>query len=200
MYFPAASVSFNTAGGPLNFSFLFLGLHHERSTISDSPTKTEYEGAPPFRVSFLKGWAILLLGLSRSCALIGLLVLLASFCLANGKSKPPQNHPARSGHVRVYFIAAEEVDWDYAPSGRDEAMGGAFEDFEKNYVRAGTHRIGRVYKKAVYREYFDAKFNRLVERPAEQQYLGLLGPVLYAEVGDTIKVVFKNKASRVGGA
>jgi hypothetical protein len=85
----------------------------------------------------LKGWAILLLGFSRSCALAGLLVLLASFCLADGKKKPPQNQPARSGHVRVYFIAAEEVDWDYAPSGRDEAMGHAFEDFEKNYVQAG---------------------------------------------------------------
>jgi hypothetical protein len=129
-------------------------------------------------------------------ALVALLVLLASFCLADGKNKPPQNQPTRSGHVRVYFIAAEEVDWDYAPSGRDEAMGHAFEDFEKNYVQAGTLRIGPVYKKAVYREYFDAKFNRRVERPAEQQYLGILGPILYEEVGDTIKIFFKNNTSR----
>ena len=29
-------------------------------------------------------------------------------------------------------------------------------------------------------------------RPADQQYLGLFGPVIHAEVGDTIRVVFRN--------
>jgi FtsP/CotA-like multicopper oxidase with cupredoxin domain len=52
-----------------------------------------------------------------------------------------------------------------------------------------------VYKKALYREYTDATFSTLNVRPAEQQYLGLLGPVLHGEVGDTIRVVFKNNAS-----
>ena len=52
------------------------------------------------------------------------------------------------------------------------------------------------YKKVVYREYTDAKFNRLLTRSADEQYLGILGPVLYGEVGDTIKIFFKNNASR----
>jgi FtsP/CotA-like multicopper oxidase with cupredoxin domain len=52
-----------------------------------------------------------------------------------------------------------------------------------------------VYKKAIYREYTDATFSTLKVRPPEEQYLGLLGPVLRGEVGDTIKVVFKNNAS-----
>jgi len=75
-------------------------------------------------------------------------------------------------------------------------MGHLFDEFENNYMESGPHKIGRVYKKAIYREYFDAKFNRLIPRSAEERYLGILGPVLYAEVGDTIKVVFKNNASR----
>jgi len=59
-------------------------------------------------------------------------------------------------------------DWDYAPTGRDEAMEHAFRDFEKNYMEAGPHRIGRIYKKAVYREYTDAKFNHLLARSVDE--------------------------------
>jgi FtsP/CotA-like multicopper oxidase with cupredoxin domain len=99
-------------------------------------------------------------------------------------------------HVRVYFVAAEEVSWDYAPAGQNEAMGHPFDEFERNYTEPGPHKIGRVYKKVVYREYTDAKFNRVVERPVDEKYLGILGPVLYGEVGDTIKVFFRNNASR----
>ena len=48
-------------------------------------------------------------------------------------------------------------------------MGHPFGEFEKNYVEADPHRIGRIYKKAVYREYTDAKFNRLMTRSADEQ-------------------------------
>ena len=99
------------------------------------------------------------------------------------------------GMTRIYFVAADEVNWDYAPSGRDEAMGMPFDDIAKLYTESGPHRIGRVYKKAIYREYTDATFSTLKVRPREDQYLGLLGPILRGEVGDTIKVVFKNNAS-----
>ncbi len=100
------------------------------------------------------------------------------------------------GRVRIHFIAADEVEWNYAPMGKDEAMGHAFHDFEKNYMEAGPHRIGRVYKKAIYREYTDAKFNRVMERSGDDQFLGIVGPTLYGEVGDTLKIVFKNNTSR----
>jgi hypothetical protein len=102
----------------------------------------------------------------------------------------------RHGKVRVHFIAAEEVEWDYAPSGQDDAMGQTFDELQKSYMEPGPGRIGRVYKKCVYREYEDARFARPLTRPPDEQYLGLLGPVLYAEVGDALKIVFKNKASR----
>lgn len=74
-------------------------------------------------------------------------------------------------------------------------MGHPFDDFEKYYVESGPHKIGRIYQKIIYREYEDAKFNRLKPMSPEEQYLGILGPVLYGEVGDTLKIVFKNNAS-----
>jgi manganese oxidase len=100
-----------------------------------------------------------------------------------------------SGRTRTYYVAADEVNWDYAPSGRDEAMGHPFDDLEKAYTEPGPHHIGRVYKKAIYREYTDDSFTTLKTRAPEDQYLGLLGPVLRGEVGDTLKIVFRNHAS-----
>jgi manganese oxidase len=100
-----------------------------------------------------------------------------------------------AGKPRIYYVAADEINWDYAPSGRDEAMGHPFDELQKGYTEPGPHRIGRIYKKAVYREYTDDTFTTLKKRDAEDQYLGMLGPILRAEVGDTIKVVFKNNAT-----
>ena len=100
-----------------------------------------------------------------------------------------------TGKTRTYYVAADEVNWDYAPSGRDEAMGMPFDELQGNYTESGPHHIGRVYKKAMYREYTDGSFSTLKVRAPEEQYLGLLGPVLRGEVGDTIKVVFKNNAT-----
>ena len=104
--------------------------------------------------------------------------------------------PPAAGKTRTYYVAADEAQWDYAPSGRDEAMGMPFDQVEKSLTESGPHRIGRVYKKAIYREYTDATFSTLKPRAPEERYLGLLGPILRGEVGDTIKVVFKNKATR----
>jgi FtsP/CotA-like multicopper oxidase with cupredoxin domain len=107
-----------------------------------------------------------------------------------------QAAPAEAaGKTRTYYIAADEVNWDYAPSGRDEAMGHPFDALERGYTESGPHRIGRVYKKAIYQEYTDGSFSTLKVRAPEAQYLGLLGPILRGEVGDTIKVVFRNHAS-----
>jgi FtsP/CotA-like multicopper oxidase with cupredoxin domain len=106
-----------------------------------------------------------------------------------------QSSGIHRNRVRTYYIAADEISWDYAPSGRDEAMGHPFDQFQKSSMQTAPHKIGRVYEKAVYREYTDATFTKLVRRPPNDQYLGILGPVLRGEVGDTIKVFFRNKAS-----
>lgn len=107
-----------------------------------------------------------------------------------------QSAPAGSaGKTRIYYVAADELNWDYAPSGHDAAMGHPFDEIEKGYTESGPHRIGRVYKKAIYREYTDDTFSILKARAPEDEYLGLVGPILRGEVGDTIKILFKNKAS-----
>ena len=97
-----------------------------------------------------------------------------------------------AGRVRVHYIAADEVAWDYAPSGRNLVTGRPFGDAENTYVARGPDRIGRVYRKSLFREYTDATFTSPLPRPAAWEHLGLLGPVIHAEVGDTIRVVFTN--------
>jgi hephaestin len=103
--------------------------------------------------------------------------------------------PPTAGKVRTYYVAADEVDWNYTPSGRDEAMGMPFDAVARTFTQPGPHRIGSVNKKAIFREYTDASFKTLKARPPQQGYLGLVGPILHAEVGDTIKVVFRNNAT-----
>ncbi len=49
------------------------------------------------------------------------------------------------------------------------------------------------YQKAVFYEYTDATFTTRVTRSPSDAYLGLLGPVMRANVGDVIKVVFTNR-------
>jgi FtsP/CotA-like multicopper oxidase with cupredoxin domain len=74
--------------------------------------------------------------------------------------------------------------------------GEPFDAMAKVYTQRGKHRIGKVYKKVIYREYTDGTFTTRKPRAASWKHAGILGPILRAEVGDTIKVVFKNKASR----
>jgi FtsP/CotA-like multicopper oxidase with cupredoxin domain len=101
-----------------------------------------------------------------------------------------------SSKVRAYYVAADEVDWDYAPSGVNKMMGMKFDGYSATFVENGPHRIGKVYRKAIYREYTDETFTKLKPRTPDQEYLGMLGPVLRAEVGDTLRVVFRNNATR----
>jgi len=123
---------------------------------------------------------------SRAVVIISTLFVFAGAA----KQPPPQ------GHIRTYYIAADEVLWNYAPLGRDEMMGKPFNALQRPYAVRDRHHIGSKYWKAVYREYTDATFRHLKPRQANQQYLGILGPIIHAEVGDTLKVVFRNKASR----
>ena len=54
--------------------------------------------------------------------------------------------------------------------------------------------LGRIYKKTVFHEYTDDSFTKLKPREPQWEHLGILGPMIRAEVGDTIKVVFRNNA------
>ncbi len=95
------------------------------------------------------------------------------------------------GKLRTYFIAAEEVDWHYAPVG--DLLQEPFCGDPDAFMLARPNRIGHRYKKSLFRDYTDASFQRLTVRPLQWQHLGSLGPLIRAEVGDRIRVTLKNK-------
>ena len=72
---------------------------------------------------------------------------------------------------------------------------GSFFTFSKGYefFAKGNDSIGGKYWKALYIEYKDQTFSTVKEK---EDHLGFLGPVIRAEVGDTIMVTFKNKTKR----
>ncbi|KAI2660750.1 Coagulation factor V [Labeo rohita] len=92
----------------------------------------------------------------------------------------------------TYYIAAEEVIWDYAPNMLENMDG----DFRSKYLKQGPQRIGKKYKKAVFTLYKDGTFKERAEDKQRKKELGILGPVIRAQIRDVIKIVFKNKASR----
>lgn len=61
------------------------------------------------------------------------------------------------------------------------------------FLQKGPDRIGRVYKKAMFRQYRDSTYRQQIPGPT---WLGFLGPILRAEVGEVIIVHLKNFASR----
>jgi FtsP/CotA-like multicopper oxidase with cupredoxin domain len=113
--------------------------------------------------------------------------------IAGARSAQPQGTVAPKVHT--YYVAADEVEWNYVPSGINKMMGMKFDGYSTVFTERGPHRIGTAYRKAIYREYTDATFSTLKPRGPEWEHLGLLGPVLRAEVGDTIRVVFKNNGT-----
>jgi manganese oxidase len=102
-----------------------------------------------------------------------------------------------AGTTRTYYIAAEQTLWDYAPSYPIDPMHRSeFTPKQKIFVEGdGKHLIGHKYYKARFVEYTDGTFTVIKPRGAEWEHLGILGPVIRANVGDTLKVVFRNKTT-----
>lgn len=108
--------------------------------------------------------------------------LLGLLAFAGAPETASQLPPASP--VRTYYIAADEVMWDYVPHGRN--LSGMPIAENEGPPRQMT------FRKAIYREYTDATFTQLKPRPPQWEHLGILGPLIRAEVGDTVKVVFRN--------
>jgi len=87
---------------------------------------------------------------------------------------------------RTYYIAADEVIWNYAPTGTNVLTGALLKPFKQ--------QLGFSYRKVVYRGYMDASFAKPQPRTDDERYMGLLGPLIRAEVGDSVVVVFKNNS------
>ena len=82
--------------------------------------------------------------------------------------------------------------WNYAPDG-DKLIGMGKGADSEVWMKRGIDGIPPVFRKAVYREYTDGTFSTRKPRPPEQEHLGLLGPIIRAEVGDSIEITLKNK-------
>jgi manganese oxidase len=117
----------------------------------------------------------------------GPLVVLLVFSW-NAKAQVPANNGS-PGKVRTYYIAADEVQWNYQPGTALRLLTG-----ENEISGAHPQLKTNTYTKVVYREYTSDGFTTLKPRAPEWEHLGILGPVIRAEVGDTIKVVFKNNS------
>ena len=99
-------------------------------------------------------------------------LLLATFCFVASCSLAATRH---------YYIAAEDVIWNYAPSGI-------------NLLNATPIRqpwsLKLQWPKTRFIEYTDDTFTT---RKPQPDWLGILGPVIRAEVGDEIVVEFLNR-------
>ena len=104
----------------------------------------------------------------RAFCLLSLLVSLTPVCF---------------GTTRQYYVAAEDADWDYAPSGRD-----LLHDMRLPMPWNAKTK----FRKTRYVEYSDATFSKRKPQPA---WLGILGPIIRAEVGDTVVVEFLNRSA-----
>ncbi len=103
-----------------------------------------------------------------------LLVALTFFCLQ-------LCHAA----VRHYYIAAEDVTWDYAPSGQNLLTAEPLSLPWLGHTR---------WQKTRYIEYTDSTFT--IKKP-QPDWLGILGPIIRGEVGDEFVVDFLNRSKRL---
>ena len=93
---------------------------------------------------------------TRSMAMV--LVVLATLTAEGARSQ--------SAAVRHYYLAAEDVSWNYAPSGRDPVMHGEIRE---------PWRESLTWRKTRFVEYTDDSFTVKKAQPA---WLGVLGPIL----------------------
>lgn len=141
--------------------------------------------------------------MSRKCFGVATLTVICALFLASAA--------LAHGTLREYWFKAEEIYWDYAPSFPTNLMTGEpFDEDQLVFVGPDVDRIGHIYLKAVYRSY-SPHYRRLLDGPNEvldpdtgttrivrplgsgREHLGILGPVIRAEVGDTIVVHFRNE-------
>ena len=73
-----------------------------------------------------------------------------------------------SSQIRRYYIAAEQVTWDYIPTGWDNWLGVPIGVSPRAYAAGYTteNSLGTKWQKAMYRAYTDASFTKLVPQPA----------------------------------
>lgn len=87
-------------------------------------------------------------------------------------------------NIREYWIAAEIVDWNFAPTGKNQIDPAS---------DLGVWGETLTYNKYRYIGYSDGQYATPLPQP---EWSGILGPTIRAVVGDTIRVNFFNKTDR----
>ena len=90
--------------------------------------------------------------------------------------------------TRRYYVAAEDVVWDYAPSNRNllhchDPAGCPVPDPWTN-----SHTFNKV-------RYIEYTSSAMTVKKPQPEWLGILGPIIRAEEGDTVLVQFCNKTT-----
>ena len=91
--------------------------------------------------------------------------------------------------TRNYYVAAEDVVWDYAPSNRNLMHCHDPAGCPVPAPWTNSH----IFNKTRYIEYTDASF---LQKKPQPEWLGVLGPIIRAEEGDTVVVRFCNKSAK----
>ena len=108
----------------------------------------------------------------------------------------PPPAPADDGHEHDHAMGRRSLQMDHAMHGG--AAGGAHAMHSAGawmaHSSSAPQRIGRFYLKMRFVEYTDHTFTVRKPRGPEDEHLGILGPTIRAEVGDTIQVTFQNHA------
>lgn len=111
-----------------------------------------------------------------------LMLGMGGFAQSTAKTGPRPKSTPEAGVDRHYYIAAEDVTWDFAPSNRNLMHNSRLPALWLDHTK---------WPKQRFIEYTDATFTVKKQQP---EWLGILGPIIRGEVGDTIYVHFLNRA------
>lgn len=112
------------------------------------------------------------------------MVLCLTLVAGYGTAKAGVKRLTYRPQTRTYYIAAENVDWDFAPGGKDLATGRPI---------PAKYQGKTQYQMARYIQYTNDTFTQPIPQPEQ---LGILGPIIRGVPGDTIKVVFRNMTDK----
>ncbi|NWH89440.1 HPHL1 protein, partial [Aegithalos caudatus] len=99
------------------------------------------------------------------------------------------------GAMRLYYIAAEEIEWDYASNKSSAPKIYNISSYEERNIFTISFSEG---KKKIKNAAITSLRNKILKDSKFPQdfFLKTSWPLLHAEVGDSVLIVFKNKASR----
>ncbi|WAQ95423.1 HPHL1-like protein [Mya arenaria] len=90
-------------------------------------------------------------------------------------------------NYRDYYLRAEKVLWDYLPL--QENVVDSYTEYLEDTLKNKNNRVGSKYLKYVYKLYTDGNFTQEIKSPPS---FGYVGPLLRVEVGEVMRIHFRN--------